>query len=30
VARDWHRPGLAAEAGHTFAIVAFGPELGRA
>ncbi|KQV36107.1 ATP-binding protein [Massilia sp. Root335] len=30
VARDWHRPGLAAVAGHTFAIDAFGPELGRA
>jgi PAS domain S-box-containing protein len=30
VARDWNRPGLASLAGHTFAIEAFGPELGRA
>jgi PAS domain S-box-containing protein len=30
VPRDWCRPGLAGVAGHTFAIDAFGPELGRA
>jgi PAS domain S-box-containing protein len=30
VTRDWNRPGLASVAGHTFALDAFGPELGRA
>jgi PAS domain S-box-containing protein len=30
VARDWHRPGLASVAGHTFSMDAFGPGLAHA
>jgi PAS domain S-box-containing protein len=30
VARDWHRPGLASVAGHTFSMDAFGPSLAQA
>ena len=30
VARDWHRPGLASVAGHTFSVDAFGPGLAHA